>query len=100
MIVVAAASVRRAPETPVPDVTVVMVCAAPKPLSPLNVNGPTPPLLILVSVIVGSFVFVKVQAMLEPAAVAAASRTSAPVPRLGVAVPPPPMPEQVAEART
>ena len=49
--------------------------------------------------LVGSLVLVKVQAIAEPAAVAAASRTSAPVPRFGVAVPPP-MPVQVADAST
>ncbi len=59
----AAASVRVAPATPTPLVTVVIVWAAPKPLSPLKVKRPTAPLLILVSVMVGSLVLVKVQAM-------------------------------------
>ena len=93
-----ASGLLRQPRTPL--VTVVIVWAAPKPLSPLKVKPPTAPLLILVSVIVGSLVLVKVQAMAEPAAVAAALRTSAPVPRFGVAVPPPPMPVQVADAST
>ena len=96
--VAAAVSVRAAPVTPVPEVTVVMVCAAPKPLSPLNVKPPMSPFDIFVSAIVGSFVLVNVQAMLEPAAVAAAFRANAPVARFGVAVPPVPMPVQVAEA--
>ena len=94
----AAVSVRAAPVTPVPDVTVLIVCTAPKPLSPLNANAPTPPFEILVSAIVGSLVLVNVQAMAEPAAVAALSRTKAPVARFGVAVPPVPMPAQVADA--
>ena len=96
--VAAAVSVRAAPVTPVPEVTVVSVCAAPNPLSPLNVNAPTSPLEILVSAIVGSLVLVNVQAMAEPAAVAALSSPSAPVARFGVAVPPVPMPVQVADA--
>ena len=98
--VAAAASVRAAPATPVPAVTVVIDWAAPKPLSPLNVKPPTAPLEIFVSVIVGSLVLVKVQAMFDAAAVAAALRASAPVERFGVAVPPDPMPVQVAEAST
>ena len=96
MIVEAAARVRVAPATPVPEVTVVMICAAPNPLSPLNVNGPTPPLLILVSVIVGNFVLVKVQATALPGAVAAGFKVSTLPTRVAV---PTPMPEQVAEAR-
>ena len=96
--VAAEASVRDAPETPAPDVTVVIVWAAPKPLLPLKVKAPTPPFDILVRVIVGSLVLVNVQAMAEPAAVAALSRSKAPVARSGVAVPPVPMPVQVAEA--
>ena len=100
MVVAAAAavSVRAAPVTPVPEVTVVIVWAAPKPLSPLNVKPPMPPFETLVSVIVGSFVLVNVQAILEPAAVAAAFSASAPVARFGVAVPPVPMPVQAADA--
>ena len=86
-----------APETPVPDVVVVIVWLD-QPLVPVNVNGPTPPLLIFVSVTVGSFVLVNVQAIFVPAAVAAASRIKAPVVRFGVAVPPEPTPEQVADA--
>ena len=94
----AAVSVRVAPVTPVPEITVVMVCAAPKPLSPLNVKPPTPPSEILVSAIVGSLVLVNVQAMADPAAVAALSRIKAPVARFGVAVPPVPIPVQLADA--
>jgi xanthosine utilization system XapX-like protein len=97
VVVSATVSVRGTPVTPMPELTVVRVCAAPNPLSPLNVKPPTPPLEILVRVIVGRFVFVNVQEMLEPAAVAAAFSTSAPVARFGVAVPPAAMPEQVAE---
>lgn len=47
-----------------------------------------------------SLVLVKVQAMFEPAAVAAALRAKAPVARVGVAVPPVPIPEQVADVNT
>ena len=97
--VAAAASVRDAPGTAAPDVTVVIVCAAPNPLSPLNVKPPTPPFDILVSVTDGSLALVNVQAMADPAAVAALSRTSAPVARSGVADPPAPIPVQVAEVR-
>ena len=46
----AAASVRKEPETPIPGASVVIVWAAPKPLSPLNVNAPTLPMLIFVIV--------------------------------------------------
>jgi hypothetical protein len=98
VVVDAAASVRVAPATPVPDVTVVIVCAAPNPLSPLNVNGPTAPFEILVNVTVGKRVLVNVQAIFEPGAVAAALSTRSPVAKLGVAVPPTPIPVQVAEA--
>jgi hypothetical protein len=91
----AAASVRVAPLTAVPLVTVVIVCAAPKPLVPLNVNGPTPPTEVLDSVMVGSLVLVKEQAMTLPAAVAAALRSMVPKDRFGVAVPEP-IPEQLA----
>ena len=69
------------------------------PLVPENWNGPTAPLLIFVTATVGNFVFVKVQAIAEPMAVAAASSAKAPVARFGVAVPPVPMPVQVAEAK-
>lgn len=41
-----------APETPVPDATVVMVCGA-KPLLPVKLNAPTPPFDTLVTVAVG-----------------------------------------------
>ena len=86
------------PGTPVPDVTVVMVWLA-QPFVPVNVNPPTSPLDTLVSVTVGRLVFVNVQAILEPAAVAAASKATAPVPRFGVNVPPVPSPVQVIDAR-
>jgi hypothetical protein len=95
----ATVSVCNAPATPVPEVTVVIVWLV-HPFVPVNVNGPTPPFEIFVSVTVGSFVLVNVQAMFEPGAVAATSRASAPVARLGVAVPPDPSPVHVAEART
>ena len=66
--VLAALKVCVAPATPVPDTPVVMFCAA-QPLVPAGkANVPTPPLLILVSVTVGSLVLVKVQAMLVSAA--------------------------------
>lgn len=97
--VAAAVSVCKAPETPVPDVTVVIVWLA-QPLLPVKVKPPTSPLLIFVRVTVGSFVFVNVQAMLEPADVAAALKATAPVTRFGVAVPPLPSPLQVADAKT
>ena len=87
-----------APETPVPDVVVVIVWLD-QPLVPVNVNGPTPPLLTLVSVTVGSFVLVNVHAISDPASVAAASSAKAPVAKLGVAVPPDPSPVHVAEAK-
>ena len=93
----AAVSVCVAPATPTPLVTVVIVSLA-HPFVPVKVKPPTAPFDTLVIVTVGSFVLVKVHAMLEPAAVAAALRTNAPVARLGVAVPPPPIPLQVAEA--
>ena len=96
MIVEAPASMRVAPATPVPDVTVVMVWAAPKPLSPLNVKPPTAPLLIFVNVTVGNLVFVKVQAIALPGAVAAAFKVSTLPARVAV---PAPIPEQAAEAR-
>ena len=47
-----AASVRVAPATLAPCAIVVMVCEAPKPLVPLNVNAPVPPFEILFSVMV------------------------------------------------
>ena len=97
VVVPAAVSVRGTPVTPAPELSVVRLCAGPNPLSPLKVKLPTPPLEILVSVIVGRFVFVNVQEMFEPAAVAGAFSTSAPVAKFGVAVPPAAMPEQVAE---
>ena len=101
IVVAVAAAVRVcvAPVTPVPAVTVVIVWLD-QPLVPVKVKPPTPPFDTLVSVTVGSFVLVNVQAIAEPAAVAAASRTRAPVPRFGVAVPPPPIPLHVAEAST
>src|SRR4029077_3196294 len=48
----AADSVCGAPDTPTPDVTVVMVWGA-KPLVPVKLNEPTPPVDTLVIVIVG-----------------------------------------------
>ena len=66
-----------APVTPVPLVTVVIVWLD-QPLVPVKVKPPTPPLETLVNVTVGSLVLVKVHAMFDPAAVAAASSTSAP----------------------
>ena len=60
MAVDAAASVWVAPATPVPDVDVVIVWLV-QPLVPVNVKGPVPPLLILVSVSVGSLVLVMLQ---------------------------------------
>lgn len=53
---------------------------------------PTPPLLILLIVIAGRAVLVKVHAILEPGAVAAASSTTDPAARLGVNAPPVPRP--------
>jgi hypothetical protein len=91
----AAASVRVAPLTAVPLVTVVMVCAAPNPLLPLNTNGPTSPTEVFDSVMVGSLVLVKEQLMAFPAAVAAGLRSMVPKDRFGVAVPDP-IPEQLA----
>ena len=66
----------------------------------MKVNGPTPPLLIFVKVTVGRLSFVKVQAILDPGAVAAASSNNAPVARFGVAVPPLPKPVQVVLLKT
>ena len=97
--VAAAANTCVVPVTPVPAVAVVIPWFT-NPLVPLKLKVPTAPLLILVTATVGSLVLVNVQAMLEPAAVAAASSTTAPVARLGVAVPPVPRPVQVAEAKT
>ena len=104
MVVAVAAAVKVcvAPETPEPpEAVVVMVWLAKPLLDPalLNVNAPNPPLLILVTATVGSLVFVNVQAMLAPSAVAAAFNTKAPVAKLGVAVPPVPMPLQAADAK-
>ena len=87
------------PVTPVPDVAVTRPWFT-KPLVPVKLNVPTPPLLILVTAMVGFLLLVNVQVMLEPGAVAAASKTIAPVARLGVALPPVPRPEQVALDRT
>ena len=78
-----AARVCVVPETAVPDVAVVIVCDV-SPLSPLKENGPTAPLLIFRIVTVGNLLLVNVHAILEPAAVAAASNVTAPVARLGV----------------
>ena len=64
VIVVAVAGVVSAwemPDTPVPDVTVVIVSATPNPLSPLKVKPPAPPFDILVSVTVARRVLVSVQ---------------------------------------
>ena len=93
----AAVRVCVAPATQTPEVMVVIVWLA-QPLVPVKVKPPTPPFDTFVSVTVGNLVFVNVQVIAEPAAVAAASRTKAPVPRLGVAVPPEPSPEQLTEA--
>ena len=104
MVVIVAADVKVcvAPVTPAPpEAVVVMVWLAKPLLAPalLNVNAPNPPLLILVTATVGSLVFVNVQAMLAPSEVAAAFNTKAPVARFGVAVPPLPIPLQVADAK-
>ena len=64
----AVASVRTVPDTAAPEVTVVIVSAAPKPLLPLNVKAPTSPFEVFEIVMVASFVFVKEQATLLPAA--------------------------------
>ena len=99
MIVVAVDAAVRicvAPATPIPEVIVVIVWLD-QPFVPVKVKPPTPPLEIFVRVTVGSLVLVNVQAMAEPAAVAAASRVST-LPA-NDAVPPPPSPVQVAEAR-
>src|SRR5450631_2362708 len=99
----AAVSVCVAPDTPAPDVTVVMVWGA-KPLVPVKLNAPTPPFDTLVTVTVGNTgggaanVLVNVHAMAAPAAVAAASNVTVPVAITGVAVPPAPSPVQVIEA--
>ena len=45
-------SVRVAADIPAPGTIVVIVCAAPKPLSPLNVKPPAPPTLTFVMVTV------------------------------------------------
>ena len=91
----AAVKVCVAPATPTPEVTVVIVWLA-QPLVPVNVKPPTPPFDTFVSVTVGSFVLVKVQATALPGAVAAAlSVNTFPA---SVAEPAP-MPEQEAEAR-
>ena len=86
-----------APATPVPEVIVVIVWLD-QPFVPVKVKPPTPPLEIFVRVTVGNLVLVNVQAIFEPAAVAAASSARAPVPRFGVAVPPAPRPVQLADA--
>jgi hypothetical protein len=91
----AAAKVLVAPDTAVPDVTVVIVCAAPKPLLPLNVKGPTSPIDVFDKVMVGSLVLVKEHEIALPAAVAAALRSMVPKDKFGVAVPEP-IPEQLA----
>ena len=76
--VAAAVSVWVDPAMPVPEVTVVMVSAA-KPLVPVKSKAPTSPFDTLVSFTVVTAVLVKVQAMVEPAAVAAALSLSLPV---------------------
>ena len=58
-----------------------------------------PPTLFLMTTSVGSLLLVSVQAMVEPGAVAAASRASVPVTVLATAVPPDPRPVHVAEAK-
>ena len=57
-----------APATPVPAVVVVIVWLV-QPFVPVNVYGPTPPLLIFVSVIVDFLVLVNVQFIVAPGAV-------------------------------
>jgi hypothetical protein len=94
-----AVSVCVAPVTPVPETVVVMVWLV-QPFVPVNVKPPVPPFETFVSVTVGRRVFVYVQAMLDPAAVAAELSTTAPVTKFGVAVPPVPNPVQEMEART
>jgi hypothetical protein len=60
-------------------------------------NGPpTPPVVVFCTFTVGVFVLVIVQAMFEPAVVAAASSVMLPVAKFGVAVPVDPRPEQLA----
>ena len=91
----AAVRVCVAPATPTPLVTVVIVWLA-QPFVPVKVNPPTAPFDTLVSVTVGSLVFVKVHATALPGAVAAAFKVST----LPASVADPaPMPEQVADAR-
>jgi hypothetical protein len=88
-------SVCTAPNTAVPDVTVVMFWLL-QPLLPVNVKPPTAPRLVLLNRTVGNLVLVKLQAMALPAAVAAALSVTVPAARLGVAVPDP-SPEQVMD---
>ena len=56
----AAASALTVPETADPLVSVVIVCPG-TPLVPLKTNGPTPPIDVLVTWMVGSLLFVNVQ---------------------------------------
>ena len=63
---------------------------------PVKVKPPIPPLLILVSVTVGSLVLVKVHATAFPGAVAAAFKVNT---FPASVAEPAPMPEHVAEAR-
>ena len=100
MLVGAAAAVRVwvAPETPTPGVTVVIVCG-PNPLFPEKANGPTPPLLTFVTAMVGNLPLVKVQAIFDPGAVEAESKTTDCVAKLGVATPPGPNPVQSIDVR-
>ena len=64
--VLAAVRVWVAPETPVPEVTVVMDCEV-QPLVPVKVKAPTPPFDTLVRATVGSRVLVSRQVMSAPA---------------------------------
>ena len=93
---VTAARTLVAPVVVLPALGVVMICAAPKPLSPLNVKLPEPLFDVFDSVMVGSLAFVTVHAMLLPGATAAAFSCTVRVEVLTVAVPPAPIPVQLA----
>ncbi|TSJ82490.1 hypothetical protein FG002_022345, partial [Chitinimonas sp. BJB300] len=73
------------PTTGVPDVTVVLVKFT-TPLVPVYGKPPVPPLLMVLTVRVGSLLWVKVQAILGEPVVASASSVTVPVTRFGVAV--------------
>ena len=77
-----------------PDAVVVTVVLMPLGLE--NANPPKPPFEILVIATVASLVLVKVHAMFEPGAVAAASSVIVRADRFGVCPPPEPTPEQLA----